>query len=149
MPSVFEPPIYQEFIQRIDRLSPESQRLWGKMSVQQMVCHLTDSLKVALGETPSRFKPNFLSTRLGHFLVLNVPIPKGKTPTMREFQVSQPAAWAGDVATLKSYFARLVERGASAESAWGIHPRFGRMTREEWGKLVARHFDHHLSQFGV
>jgi len=114
-----------------------------------MVCHLTDALKGTLGETPSTFKPNFLSSRLGHFLILNVPIPKGKTPTMPEFQLTQPGDWARDVSTLKGYLDRVVARGKAAESVWGIHPKFGKLTREEWGKLLARHLDHHLRQFGV
>ena len=149
MPSMFDPATHQEFSGRIDRLTLESQRQWGRMSVQQMVCHLTDTLKGALGETPSSFKPNFLSTRLGHFLILNVPIPRGKAPTMPEFQLTKPGDWAPDVSTLKGYLERVVARSRTADSVWGIHPKFGRLTLAEWGKLLARHMDHHLRQFGV
>jgi hypothetical protein len=149
MPSMFDPAIHQEFTGRIDRLTPQSQRQWGRMSVQQMVCHLTDAVKGTLGETPSSFKPNFLSSRLGHFIILNVPIPKGKAPTSPQFQVSQPGDWGHDVSTLKGYLARVVERARSPDAVWGIHPRFGKLTHQEWGKLLARHFDHHLRQFGV
>lgn len=149
MPSMFDSATHQEFASRIGQLTPQSQRQWGKMSVQQMVCHMTDSLKVTLGETPSSFKPNFLSSRLGHFIVLNVPIPKGKLPTKAEFQVTKPGDWAADIATLNGYLDRVVTRSKAAESVWGIHPRFGKLTHDEWGKLLARHMDHHLRQFGV
>ncbi len=149
MPSMFEPATYQEFTSRIDRLSPESKRQWGRMSVQQMICHLSDALKGTLGEIPSTFKPNFLASRLGHFIILNAPIPKGKASTVPEFQQTQPGDWTRDVATLKGYLERVVARARTADAVWGIHPRFGKLTREEWGKLLARHLDHHLRQFGV
>ena len=149
MPSFLDPAIQQELTTRIDRLTPASQRQWGRMTVDQMVCHLTDALKVCLGETPTHFKPSFTSTRLFRWMAFNLPTPKGKAPTTREFQLTQPADWARDVATLKAYIARVAERGRMAQSAWGVHPAFGRLTREEWGKLNARHFDHHLRQFGV
>ena len=29
------------------------------------------------------------------------------------------------------------------------HPFFGRMTGEEWDRLLWKHLDHHLRQFGV
>ncbi len=30
-----------------------------------------------------------------------------------------------------------------------LHPFFGKLTYEEWGVLIYKHFNHHLKQFGV
>ncbi|WP_424351099.1 DUF1569 domain-containing protein [Lutimonas sp.] len=29
-----------------------------------------------------------------------------------------------------------------------MHPFFGELNREEWARLVYKHLDHHLKQFG-
>lgn len=52
-----------------------------------------------------------------------VPWPKGKAPT---------AAAA---------------RGPSG--SWAEHPAFGNMSGKDYGALIYRHFNHHLTQFGV
>ena len=49
---------------RIDELSPESLRQWGKMPAPQMVCHVADQLRVALGDIEAR--AGRLSLRLGN-----------------------------------------------------------------------------------
>ena len=59
---------------RIDKLTPNSQRQWGKMNVGQMLAHLNASLETAMGlNTPKRLfigrilgpfvKPNYLSEK--------------------------------------------------------------------------------------
>ncbi len=30
-----------------------------------------------------------------------------------------------------------------------IHPLFGKLTPEQWGKSIYKHLDHHLQQFDV
>ena len=39
---------------RVDRLSPESVPLWGTMRATQLVCHVADQLRVALGDIEVR-----------------------------------------------------------------------------------------------
>jgi hypothetical protein len=40
-----------EILRRIRQVRPDSVRRWGCMSAHQMVCHLTDACRMALGET--------------------------------------------------------------------------------------------------
>jgi hypothetical protein len=40
----------KEVLDRLSRVRPDSQRRWGSMSAHQMICHLSDSFRVALGE---------------------------------------------------------------------------------------------------
>ncbi|HSE32362.1 MAG TPA: DUF1569 domain-containing protein [Pyrinomonadaceae bacterium] len=42
---------------------------------------------------------------------------------------------------------RFVALGPAGE--WPEHPMFGRMTGKYWGFFCHKHFNHHLSQFGV
>ena len=37
-------------LDRLSKVRPDSQRRWGSMSAHQMICHLSDSFRVALGE---------------------------------------------------------------------------------------------------
>src|ERR1700722_2141680 len=39
-----------EIIARLATIGPLSQRRWGKMTAAQMICHLSDALRVSMGE---------------------------------------------------------------------------------------------------
>lgn len=39
----------QQFFNRIDKLVPESEPLFGKMNVNQMICYCTDFYRMAKG----------------------------------------------------------------------------------------------------
>ncbi|MFY7813596.1 MAG: hypothetical protein ACOVRK_00260, partial [Chryseobacterium taeanense] len=39
MENVFDAKVAQNYIDRINKLTPESQGLWGKMTVDQMLAH--------------------------------------------------------------------------------------------------------------
>ena len=39
-----------EVLHRLSKVRPNSQRRWGSMSAHQMICHLSDSFRAALGE---------------------------------------------------------------------------------------------------
>jgi uncharacterized protein DUF1569 len=133
---------------RIDRLEAASPGLWGKMNAPQMVCHAADQLRVALGEIPTRPRPNFLRFRpLRQLFVYWLPWPKAKVPTVREMLTSQPTSWDGDLQALHG----LVDRFADCrpEGDWAPHPAFGPIAGREWGRLCYKHLDHHLRQFAV
>ena len=39
-----------EILRRLEQLQPDSQRRWGRMTTQQMVCHLSDGLRMYMKE---------------------------------------------------------------------------------------------------
>ncbi len=53
MQNWFEPADRALLLARLDRLSPGHTARWGRMTVQQVVCHMADLVRVALGEKPS------------------------------------------------------------------------------------------------
>jgi Protein of unknown function (DUF1569) len=147
MKTIWDTDARREVHDRVARLVPDRKAAWGRMSAPQMVCHLSESLKMALGElkvapknVPIRYPP------LKQFLVYVAPFPKN-VPTAPELQVRSPGDWSADVADLRS----LVERFASQRGVakWPDHPAFGRLSERAWGVLVYRHMDHHLRQFGA
>jgi hypothetical protein len=135
--------------ERIGRLTPDSQPQWGKFTAPRMVVHLTDTIRMSLGElsvkakskrTPLRFAP------LKHLAIYVLPFPKG-LPTAPELIARIPAAWNGEVEALTGVLERF--GGRPVDAAWPVHPVFGPMSTRAWGVLAYRHCDHHLRQFGV
>ena len=47
--NLYETSVKQEIKDRINKLTPNSQRLWGKMDVAQMLAHLQMQIEVAYG----------------------------------------------------------------------------------------------------
>ena len=148
MRTMWDGPCQREIRDRVARLSPERKGEWGMMSAPQVVCHLADSLKMALGDLPVTSK--HLPIRyppLKQFIVYVAPFPKN-VPTAPELLVRSPRGWNADVADLQALVDRFVARG-SESTPWVDHPAFGRLSRRAWGVLVYRHMDHHLRQFGA
>ena len=140
-------------IHRLHNLCPDSRRRWGRMTVHQMVCHLADSTRVALGEmTVSTYTPWWARTIL-KWTALEAPLPwPPGIPTRPELdQVrgagTKPQDLERDVAELQA----LVDRMAAPDSdiEGNVHPLFGPISRAEWLRWGYLHMDHHLRQFGV
>jgi hypothetical protein len=136
------------FQRRIRSLRPDAQRRWGKMTASQMVCHLADQLRIALGQLPTQPIGEVLRYSPMKQLVIDVlPWPKGRIQGPPEAFTSTPDRWEDDVAALLGLLDTFGGRGE--QGTWAPHPNFGRMSGALWGRLTCRHFDHHLTQFGV
>ena len=135
---------------RISALTPSDQRLWGKMSAHQMVCHLCDSYLVALGERSVSPSTGFLQRTVMKWLALRAPMkwPKG-TPTPPEVEQgvggTPPVEFEADRGGLIFSFERFCDGAVEISIA---HPFFGRMSKWEWLRWGYLHADHHLRQFG-
>ena len=148
MNTLWDPAAAREIRGRVAQLTPDLPRRWGRMSAQQMVCHLSESLRMAIGElrvAPKRLPIRY--TPLKQLIVYVAPFPKN-APTAPELTIAAtPRPWADDLSTLQQLIDRFTARPADAE--WPEHPAFGRLSRRAWGVLGYRHIDHHLRQFGV
>jgi hypothetical protein len=132
--------------ERMARLTPAHTPLWGRMTAPQMVAHLVDALRMAIGElhVPMR-KTVFRYPPLKQLLVYVVPMPKN-VPTAKQLQ-REPGAWESELAALRGMLPRFAARDRNG--AWPVHPIFGPLGARGWGALALRHCDHHLRQFGV
>lgn len=149
MHTLFQASGKANLMDRIDKLSSFSQRQWGTMTVEEMLWHLRCQLELALGIREQRTQvKSVLRLPLLRWLALYVfPWPKG-SPTAPEMHVrkSNPA-----VATFQQEKDLLLQRLKEVEEATslGPHPLFGAMSKQLWGRLIWKHIDHHLRQFGV
>ena len=138
----------ESLCRRITSLTPDATARWGKFTAAQMVAHLNDAMRMATGDLP--VQPKNLPIRyfpLKQLILYVLPFPKG-APTAPELLARCAAA---DLKTEQAEFVILAERTAAKSPAdtWPDHPAFGSMSHAAWGKLINRHTDHHLKQFGV
>jgi len=150
MPTMFDANDRAAMLARLKRLAPQASRRWGAMTAPQMVWHLGAQLRHALGEIVVAPRGNaFLRSPLMKWLVIESPMPwpRGKLPTSPEYLAFDLGAFDADVATLAVLLERWAARGEANGSC--VHPAFGALTGRQLGKLVHRHWDHHLTQFGV
>jgi hypothetical protein len=141
-----------ELISRLRRVSPDSQRRWGRMTPHQMICHLNDSFKCGTGEKEVSSVSNALSRSMVKWLALYLPIPwphgVGTRPEMdQERGGTQPVEFGRDRNELEAMINRF--SGTQRDFKWGRHPLFDEMSERDWWRWGYLHVDHHLRQFGV
>jgi hypothetical protein len=120
------------------------------MSLNQMLCHVTDSFRCPLGQrTVAPFKATSLPVPVLKWLALNFPrkwpqdVPT--TPEMNQrIGGTPPAGFRQDRDTLLEK----LNKFAQFSGSWARHPMFGPLTSAEWMRWAYLHTDHHLRQFG-
>ncbi len=137
-----------DICRRVERLTANTPPQWGKMTAPQMIAHLNDAMRMAIGELPcERKNVPIRYFPLKQLLIYALPWPKG-APTAPELLARCNSAQFDEE---KAAFPQVVGRLASkpVTDTWPEHPAFGRLTHRAWGVLKFRHADHHLRQFGV
>lgn len=139
-------------LERVKALRPTSVRRWGRMSAHQMLCHLIDCNRMALGELDVAAPKARVPRAFVKWVSLYTPMPwPAGLPTNPELDQdvagTRPGDFARDAAVLEATVERLMSR--AGRSGWPSHPDFGGMSEGDWFRWAWRHMDHHLRQFGV
>lgn len=139
--------------QRISAITPESQRQWGTMTVQQMLCHTTDQIRLALAQKPATETASWFNRTIAIQLALLLPkIPKGIIAPIDMAQDTgglgtKPTTFANDHKLLLTAVDEFVKKPIGY--AFSAHPGYGPLNRGQYGRFIYLHLDHHLRQFGV
>ena len=152
MKNIIDDSIKSEILQRIEKLNSSATAKWGKMNVNQMICHCADQLRLANGTKKSKFVGNIMLTTVLKWLILTVlKAPKGKIKTVRELEQgdggTNPTMFDKDKISLIDLVRNFDDSFKSNKTA--VHPAFGKMNHWQFGRLAYLHLDHHLNQFGV
>lgn len=137
-------------LDRVGRLTPQSVRHWGKMTVSQMLAHCSLAMEVACGKKPH---PRPLLSYLFGPLVKkrnldeHRQLPKNG-PTDRDFVIRHHPEFDSEKKRLEGLIRQFSEGGRDKCTQYP-HSFFGRMAPEEWAMFMYKHLDHHLRQFGV
>ncbi len=149
MPSIHEAATMQELTNRINSLQPDTQRLWGKMDVAQMLAHCVVGVEAAMSNEP--VKRNIASYLFGELAKKSIwsekPFRKS-LPTAPNFVITDSRVLEKEKQNLLQALARFTKEPASAFTE-RTHPFFGKMAARDWDMLMYRHIDHHLKQFGA
>jgi hypothetical protein len=141
-----------EIVQRIASIGPECRRRWGTMTVGQMICHLSDAFRVALGDRPAKPLENRYTGWPMKWLALSLPLPwPHGVSTVPECDAKIGGTPPAELERDKSELLELLDRFATPSSGLEqrAHPFFGKMTEKEWLRWGYLHCDHHLRQFGA
>lgn len=137
-------------LNRLDSLTPDSERRWGTMSVEQMLRHLRLGFQASLEEIPIEDNSNLLFKLMKPLLLSGlVPTPKGRAPAPNEYRVDSADSFEKEMAQLRGAIERFVDSSEQEPDRSRLHPIFSMMTVPEWQRGHALHCDHHLKQFGV
>jgi hypothetical protein len=149
MESLFNKTVTDEIIERINKLSPDSQKKWGKMSVSQMLAHCNEPFRQAFGEMKlKRTIPGILFGGIVKKKVLGDKPFKEGLPTDKEFIIKDDRNFEEEKNKLIENYKRFSE-GKGNNLTSDPHPFFGKMSVEDWDLLFYKHIDHHLRQFGA
>jgi hypothetical protein len=149
-PSIYLASTTEELFRRIDQLNPQSQGLWGKMTVGQMLSHCAVPYEQILGLNtvqPSLFMRIILKLFLKKSMVNEVPY-KQNLPTAPSFIRSDQYDFEKEKDGLKTHIKTIQEMGAEKLAATPSLS-LGTLSATEWNNLLYKHIDHHLQQFGV
>ncbi len=150
MKNIFTTETTNEIIARINSLTNETQALWGKMHVAQMLAHCSVSYETIY--TNKHPKPNaFVKFILKNFIkkyIVNEKPYKKSSQTAPYFIIADERDFEAEKKKLIDYILKTQELGEKAfEGKESVS--FGPMSKNEWNNMLYKHLDHHLSQFGV
>jgi hypothetical protein len=151
MSNTFEGEVKEDFVVRLNRLTPETKAQWGKMDVTQMLTHMNDAFRISLGMKPAVDKSNFFSRYITFPVAVYVlPFwPKGEA-TAEELDQQKAGSKPRDFYTELEFLLKMTDVfNEREENKLKPHPMFGKLTKQQWRNLFVKHLNHHLKQFGV
>lgn len=149
-PNIFDPQTTKDTLERLEKLTPDTQPNWGKMDAAQMLAHLNVTYDVSYGKagTPPGAVMRFF---LKQFLK---PIVVGERPYKKNSRTS-PNFVIADERDFENEKARLIAQIKEAQNYGETYfdgmasPSFGKMTAKEWSNQFWKHMDHHFRQFDI
>lgn len=138
-------------LEALNRLKGSTLPLWGEMTAQEMVEHLSDLLVMSQGkgnfvtdadlETQERRQKFLFSDKE---MAKNVAIPfKIKTSELRNDELELA------VDEFTNEWLNFIEFYEINPKAERIHPYYGNLNELKWMKLHEKHIIHHFKQFGL
>lgn len=147
----FVSPTLPAFLAKLEQLNNSSEALWGSMSVQRMVEHLSDSVILSIENKTFKLSiPEDKIERAQQFLLSEHPLPKNftvefATPDIPERNQNLNEA----IEEFKKAWQTFELHYQQNPEAKSLHPSFGYLEYDQWLRMHAKHVTHHLAQFGI
>lgn len=148
--NIFEKEVSVTVIQRINKLTVNSQPTWGKMNVAQMLTHCNVTYELIYEDKHP--KPNFLlkfilKTFVKKIVTNEIPF-KHNEKTAPAFIITDARDFEAEKARLINHIHKTQQLGESYFDNKISHS-FGVLSISEWNNMFYKHLNHHLTQFGV
>ncbi|HEU4473133.1 MAG TPA: hypothetical protein VFR58_18705 [Flavisolibacter sp.] len=141
------------FTALLRKLPSDTRAQWGKMTLQQMIEHFSDSVRISSGKTPFTdiMTPPEHLEKLRAFILSDKPFRENTTnPLMSEVPapVRTPSVKDAIIELEKelAYFFAVFEKNKLQVTR---SPHFGDFNFEQNVHLLHKHARHHLRQFGL
>ncbi len=139
----------QEVLRIMDQLDPNQKPLWGSLSAQGMIEHLTESIKIANGKKKVALAiPEDKTEKMQAFLESDKPMAKNIevefAPKNMPLIHDEIELAIDDFLIEWLDFEEYFENHKTA-----MHPYYGDLNYEQWLKLHSKHLTHHFQQFGL
>lgn len=140
------------FIPLLKQLSDNEVGLWGVLSPQGMIEHMTDAFENAYGKIklPAQ-TPEAILLKVREFALSETPF---KENTKNVLMSEEPAPLRNNNITeaiweLEKEINAFMEYYKSNPDSINLNPFFGDFNFEEWLHLLNKHAKHHLKQFNL
>lgn len=141
------------FFEKLSAIVADTPPVFGKMNVQQMVEHLSDSVRYANGKDPQTelIVPEERLQAVRDFLLSEKEFrPNTKNSKLGEEPVPvRHATLEAAIDELKQDVDSYVNRFTGNPGLVVRNPFFGDLDFDLWNRLFYKHFLHHLKQFGA
>ena len=147
MPMIHDAAFRDQVRSRLGSLRAELSPRWGTMTADQMLWHVSATFENALGRYAVAPVHIPLPRALVKFLVITVPWRKGKTRTAPEFIARERYDFEQERVRMLALIDEVASRPLAGP--WRDSPFMGPMTGTDWSRLMGKHIDYHLRQFGL
>lgn len=149
-PSVFDSSTTTNILDRLEKLTADSQPQWGTMNASQMLAHLNVAYDMTYGKIKvnnSAFKKWLLKLFIKKVVTGEQAYSKNSR-TAPEFIIKGDQNFEKEKTQFIAYVKR-VEADGLASFDGRDNVSFGPMSAKEWSNLFYKHLDHHFNQFGL
>ena len=139
------------FLEILGKLDATTQPLWGNMSAQRMVEHLTDGISMSRGIGDFKVVvPEEKAAQLKQFLYTDKPMAQNiQVPFALPDTTLRNADLDDAIDEFTLAWVDYEEEREEDANKMANHPFYGSLTREEWLIVHSKHFTHHFKQFGL
>ena len=149
MKTLTSPSAFEALVNRLAVVTPHDTARWGRMNAYQMLRHLSDAIRVPLGEKQVSDASGLFQRTLMKWGALYIPTPWPKNvPTPPQIDQCRLGITNGDFEPARQDALTQLSRLHNFRNTGVSHPLFGTLSYNEWMRWGWLHTDHHLRQFG-
>ena len=151
MQDIFNAKEAQNYIDRINKLSPETKGKWGTMSVDQMLAHCNVTYEMVYEPQKHKAPGGIAKFILKNFVKSKVVGEKSysqNSPTAPQFKINGDQDFDLEKKRLIGFIQKTQQLGRDAFDGKESFS-FGKLKAQEWNNMFVKHLNHHLEQFGV